>query len=149
MGLQTETRDIRGLTVRCTQLPARRAYALVPKLGAIMAPALAELETSQIKDLGAVDLSAVGPAFQRFFQALEDADADKLMMQLLSSTSVIKDGDLFDLTSGAKIDQAFEGNLPALFQTLWFSVELNFADFIGAVSEMTPPEAAVKASPSG
>lgn len=134
MAIETKTREIRGLQVHTTQLPVRKAYKLAPKIGMIIAPALGELPEGL--DLES-DVSALGPAFSKLFSALDDAEQDNLMEALLQGTSVVVPNiGMLSLSTPEHIDTAFAGNLMALMQTLWFALEVNFADFFEGASQI-------------
>lgn len=141
MSNETKEREIRGLRVFSTQLPARRAYKLLPKLGNILAPAFSKLEGVDLTNLEQ-DISKMAPAFAELFAKLDEAESDDLMESLLYSTSVVVEGKRLDLCNPHEIDVAFSGNLLAMMETLWFAVELNFRDFFSAASEKAASVAA-------
>jgi len=129
---ESQETEIRGMRVITTQLPARKAYALVPKIGAIVGPSIGTLANL---DMGA-DVSTMGPAIGAFFSALDDQDSETLMLKVLSNTIVIAEGVKYDLSSPDNIDRAFESSFMALFEVLWFVLKVNFSDFFDVASKI-------------
>ena len=129
--IKTEQRDIRGLSVTSVQLPAMRSYGVFTRLGVVLGPALAALTEggADLSNLEA-DLTGLGPAIGALLGGL--AEDVPLVLALLQSTYVVVDGSKIELTSEAKIDQAFSGNFLAMLMTLKFAIEVNFADFLDA-----------------
>lgn len=119
MALDTVTREIDGMEVRTTKLPARRALALGTRVAKIMV-SMSDAERGQA--------AAIAAALTH----IEGDEAVKMAADLLAFTSVIKDGRLVDLNSEAMIDHVFTGHLPTMLKVIMFSMEVNFGNFLDA-----------------
>jgi len=133
--LETKSTEIRGAQVMSTQLPALKAYALMPKLGKVIAPALSKLDSIDLT----ADLSSLAPAFQELFMRLDEGDAEDLATRILASTIVIKTGPdgsprKYELSSPQGINNAFAGDLRLMFECIWFALRTNYESFIDADS---------------
>lgn len=120
--IETKEREIRGRMTRTTQFPALRAVALMRKL----APAF----------------DAAGGRSNGIAAILDPA----LYPDLLRNTVVQleRDGVTIQETPNKPetIDMLFSGRmLPALFETIQFVIETNFADFLEAPSATATPTA--------
>lgn len=126
MSLKVESLEIEGLDVTCSQLPAIKAYSVFARLGKVIGPALgalADVDVSKEMD----DLEAMAPALSLLLSKLaEDTD---LIMPLLSTCEVRKDGKQILLKDESSINRAFAGNFKAMLLTLKFSLTVNFSDF--------------------
>lgn len=146
---KTETRTIGGLDVTSIQLPSTRAYALVRKVGKVVAPALGALRGKTPGAIMGSDLADLAPALESLFDKLDDQSADSLMLEALACTSVTRQGDdgrliKYDLTTKAAIDLAFDGDLRSLLLTIKFALEVNFASFFDG----SGPSASASPAPS-
>jgi hypothetical protein len=125
---KSETKEIDGLKITVSQLPPRKGFKLAAKLFKFAAPALAAMQPDK-----EVDVEQLKPALMGMLQALDDDELDNIMSALFNTAYVIREIDgkpcKFELNDGAKIDAAFEGALPAMFQSLMFAIEVNFGDF--------------------
>ena len=119
-----ETRDkiIDGATYTVTQLPARRALRLKARLVKTFGPTLAQVFVSASKDKG--DNSDLVRTIELLGASLDENTFESLVGELL--TGVRKNG--VELTPQI-IDLEFAGDMPALYQVLWFVVEVNFGNF--------------------
>lgn len=130
MSLKTEARDIDGLHVTCSQLPAMRSYSVFTRLGKVLGPAIGALANATIEEnVKDTDVKELAPAMAALLQGL--ADDESLVYPLLATVSVKKDGMDILLTDEANINLAFEGKFKALLLTLKFALEVNYADFFG------------------
>ena len=129
--IETKQRDIQGLQVTTVQLPAMRAYGVFSRLGAILGPALAELDIANVQGMSmSDDIGSLGPAVGKLLAGLSTDTA--LVLSLLQSTTVVVDEAKIDLLSEAAINKVFTGNFLGLLATLKFAIEVNFADFLAA-----------------
>ncbi len=142
MALRTEEKEIDGLAVSTTQLGAWKALGLVPRLGKLLAPALAKLASMPgAGKVSEADLSAIAPALASLFASMDGNEAQALVRDLLAGTSVKVEGDKgprkVELTNPGAIDGVFEGRLMTLFRVVWFALSVNFTDFIDAASTLS------------
>jgi hypothetical protein len=119
MSVKTETREIEGLTVMSTQLPAMRAYSVFAGLLKIAGPALSGI--SNVQNIGDLDISALCTGV---------AENTGLALELLASTEVILDGRKVSLATEDGVNLVFSGRLMTMLQTLKFALEVNFRDFL-------------------
>lgn len=138
--LKTEDREIEGLAVKTTQLPALRALNLMAKLGRVLAPIVGSVPGLSMQ---AFDLSRLGPALGLIFAQLNEGEASKLAREILVSTRVTVDGKFIELTSDAAINGVFDGRIPALLLTMGFVLEVNYSGFFPTrkgAADVAPPE---------
>lgn len=125
--LKTEDQEIDG--VRCTvvEFPAMYNFKLLAKLAKTLGPSLAAL--GQLNPN--TDLSDAGPALRDALAGLDPDEAQRLLVELLKSTSVIStEGKRVELSSQSAIDNMFSGRLLTMLKVAMFAVRVNFADFI-------------------
>lgn len=108
---------IEGLKVTTTQLPPMRALPLSKKLVRLCAPILAAGG-----NLTNLDVDTLATALD----GLSDDDTSKLARQLLSGTTVIRDGQNHSLLDDTQINGAFAGMFVAMLKVMWFAIEVNF-----------------------
>jgi hypothetical protein len=142
MGLKTEEREINGLVVTTTELPAMRALKLLTRLGKVFGPMLAGLPDLKSGQLGNLAVAtALGTALGR----LEEADVSSLTRDILASTRVRVEHEkgprVVELTSESSINTVFEGRLNDLLLTLAFALEVNFAAFFLGLRRDDAPQA--------
>lgn len=135
MGIETESRMIRGTQVYTTKLPCRRSLKLLPKLLKIAAPALSKLEGQDLTDLENVDVAEIAPAFGEFFLKLDESDAEGLAELILERTVVKTKLGMLELNDPENIDRAFE-DLGTFLGAMWFALEVNFKGFFADASAM-------------
>lgn len=125
---KSDTKEIDGLKFTVSQLPPRKGFKLAAKLFKLIAPALGAMPEG-----ATVDVDTLKPALMGLLHGLDDDELDTIMRSLFETAYIIReiDGKLckFELLDGAKIDAAYEGKLPAMFQSLVFAIEVNFGDF--------------------
>lgn len=144
MALKTEQRDIQGLAVTTTELPAMRSLKLLTKLGKVFGPLLASLPELKANKLSNEAIAtAIGVALGK----LDEADVSTLTRDILASTRVQVDHEkgprVLDLNSEDRVNTVFEGKLDALLLTMAFALEVNFAAFfLGLRPGVVPPAAA-------
>lgn len=125
---KSETKEIDGLKVTVAQLPPRKGFKVAAKLFKFVAPALAEMQPDQEVDMGKLQ-----PVLMGMLRDIDDDELERIMTDVFATAYVVRevDGKLakFELNSGDKIDAAFEGKLPAMFQSVMFAIEVNFGNF--------------------
>lgn len=127
--LKREDKEIDGLTYTCVQFPAMYAFGLLARLAKSVGPALASLSGLSPE----TELLDAGPALHAALASLDPDDAQKLVIDILKSTSVqIGDatgGRKLEFVDKAKIDEVFSGHLTSMFKVIGFALQTNFADF--------------------
>lgn len=136
MSRKQEERTIGDYNVTTVQLPATRGSRLRVRVLKLIAPALGQLRGKKIDDLKAIDIADFAPALQEIMGQLDDQTQDALMLEVLVCTSVIAQGPSgqikYDLTSKPIIDQAFDGDVDALWGAMKFALEVNLRGFFNA-----------------
>lgn len=146
MALKVITEEIDGLQVRTAQLPALQAYDLLTRLGEIITPALTVIASLEGEALLDQDLGALAPVLASVFAKIKGAEGKALIKDTLALTSVVEDGSLIELTSQARIDEAFTGRLLTMFKVMAFAIRVNYRDFIDAAKAKAALAAAQKAA---
>ena len=146
MARKTETRQIGGMDVTCTQFEAIAAFKLSARIGKVLAPAL--LAAGGKIDLKA-DVATLAPVARALFDALDPEQAESMLVDILRGTSVVRDdgtGKLIkiDLSSPKWINAAFDGDLGAMLSAAAFALEVNLGSFFGG----SGPSAAPTPTPS-
>ena len=139
MAIKSDTRDCNGVSVTSSQLPPLRSFALMAKLGKIIAPILA---VEDVKAVANVSMGALAPAIVSMLSTLDGEDLPALSVQLFASTSAILVNDSGEkeakgrvpLNTSKNIDLVFAGNLRGMLDAMRFAIEINFADFIEGVA---------------
>lgn len=146
--LKTETRTIDGLEVTTTQLPSMRALRLMTRIGRLIMPSLAKLDGLSVGALLRAEMSSIGPAVSELFDRLTDSQAEELVREILVATAVDVDGKRVELINGAAIDKVYSGNLPALFSTIRFALEVNYGGFFSVDSAPSPTAESTTGAPA-
>lgn len=141
MATVSRTETIDGLRFTVSQLPARRAVKLALRVGRIAGPALmpvlqgalaAEVKgkgkgaAGALQALGSLDVGALAPAVEGFFERMKDEDLDYLQQELLEN-ALINDAPLWP-----QFDVAMQGRLTTVFKLLWLALRVQFQNFSGA-----------------
>lgn len=126
----TETKEtvIDGAIYALTQLPAMRSMKLLPRLAAILAPALSQLghigSLQELKD----DPSLLAPAFAAATDKLTPSEFESIIRELLWSLRKDKS----DVSPTGHFDTEFAGKPALVFQLLGFAFSVNYTDFTKA-----------------
>ena len=156
MSRTSETRTIGEFEVTTQKLPATRGSRLRFKLVRLLGPAASSLaplvgKDGKLEELLGLDIAAVAPAIVALASQIDDEKHDALMLEILICTSVVADGPKgkikFDLTSKALLDQAFDGDVDALWKTVMFALEVNLSGFFSGRGSPAP-DASVTPAPS-
>jgi len=142
MSLRTESRQIDGLTVTSTQLPAMRSFRLMARLGKVISPALGHVDGISLSS----DLSTLGPALAALFASIDGDEAESLAREVLASTTVDVDGKRLELGRTEMVNLAFEGRIKAMLETLKFALEVNYGSFFDRPAGAAAAEQAEQAS---
>lgn len=140
MALKTERREIDGIALVSTQLPAMRSFRLLARLGRALAPAVGALRGVTL----GMDATVLAPAIAAIFEHLGPDEAVTLALAALQSTVAIVDGKQVELTSETLLDIAFNGKPLALLGAVRFALEVNFADFFSAAAAASAAQSSEK-----
>lgn len=153
MGVEIKEKSVDGCVIRTSQHPARSAARLLARVAGALGPALGALKGLKVDDktkLDDIDLGAIAPALTAAFDALAEAEADKLIEEVLKHTTItMPDGRgemrMFDLSRGEMIDEAFTGSLGLMMRTVVFALGANFGGFFRELVRSGPAVPAVSA----
>lgn len=141
--MKPSTREIDGLRVTLSPLPARTANQWLVKLtgylaplvgaiaGAVKAPEEAEgfkLEQADVTDAG---LSGLGTALQATCSALKPAELDALFDAMLARCQVEVDGAIHEVVGETAFNAVFTGRAATSWKVLAFALTENYRDFFG------------------
>ncbi len=152
-GIKTEKDTISGLDVETTQFVPMRAHKLLAKLARVMGPVLGAIGNVELDQDGEVtnfNGASLGPALVSVFGAMDETIAERLPLEILAGTSVIRtmdDGNKkrFDVSSLAGYNDAFAGMGVAPYLVMAFALKVNFGRFLEDLAGLTP--AVPKANP--
>lgn len=148
--IEVQEKEIRGRTYRVAQLGSTLGRRTLTRLVQAIGPSLAELIKSEGEG---IDLASTAGAIATFSRDLKDADLEYLCSTFAKVTEVQgEDADAW-LPLDKHLDLHFAGKYGAMFEWLWFCLEVNYSDFFDASSASGPMRAALeamktKASPS-
>ena len=128
MARKTDTLKIDGMEFHCTQLVPTRAIPLAARLARAFAPVLAGGEAGLVLEN---DGRFLTQALTLVFEKLDSNELLGLMRDILQSTSVVHNGEMYSLDSDDAINRAFDGRLRTMFPVLKFALGVNFGDFFG------------------
>lgn len=139
--LKREDSSIDGMTFTVVQFPAMYGFGLLARLAKTIGPALTAL--SSVRD--ETQLTTLGPVLHEALGALDPDEAQRLVLDVLKSTSVLipdaTGGRKLEFSDRAKIDEVFSGRLTMLFKVIGFALRVNFSDFVlgsGATGIVAP-----------
>lgn len=147
-----DTREVNGLQLTTIQLPSTRGSRLRFRLIKLVGPAVGALaaglkgkKVETLEDLKALDVGVLAPAIMAVAQQLDEALHDALLLQLLCCSTVTGEGPngkvKVDLTSISAFDQAFGGDVDALWAAAKASLEVNLGGFFdGRSGAGEPPD---------
>ena len=129
--------DAQGsIDLKSTQLPARRAFKLLTRLGKLLSRSLVD-----VKKINHKDPESLVRALMSLFDSLEPEEADTLSLQILEGTLAVVGGRAVTLSNGDAIDTVFSGRLLAMFKAMVFALEVNFRDFFHELASSVPAPA--------
>lgn len=122
--IETRERDIDGIHLAVSQLPAMKALRLSATLGKLFGTPLARaLSTIDITNIGASDVTAVGAAMLSLFEGLSPDQLEALTKELLGPATA--DGKPLLAT----FDLVFAGKVDTIYKVLGFALEVNYGSF--------------------
>ncbi len=129
--LQTENGPY---TFLVSQLPPVPALKLASKLTRILGPAIGDLAGAASGGPNAnVDLGKLGEGLQKVCENLDDAQIDSLVVGLMQSVQVLKDGKTSQMTKEL-YNNLLTGHLRESFELLVFVARVNFGEFFPGVA---------------
>lgn len=133
---KTESRDLDGIKITCTQFGALKSLGLKAKLMRYIVPVLATMGMpTDMDQLMTADLEKLAPALVAVFARLADGDAESLAAEILAGCEaqfIGPDGVTprsLLLAKPEHIDIAFGGDDWTLILAMKFAIEVNFAGF--------------------
>jgi hypothetical protein len=127
--LKREDEVIDGLHFTVVQFPAMYGFGLLARLAKTIGPVMGSL--SGITP--GTDLGTLGPQFADALAALDADEAQRLVLDILKSTSVVipdaTGGRKVEFSDRTKIDDVFSGRLKTMFKVVGFALRVNYADF--------------------
>ncbi len=129
MARKTETREIDGIQFRVTQLGFASGRKLLVRLAKTMGPSLATL-AGGAKSLKDVDLVSL---VRTAVEGLEDSDLESYAEILGEVTQWSTGGGKWPALSYANREELFSGRILLFFRWLMFALEVQYADFSGAL----------------
>jgi hypothetical protein len=155
--IQAKHKVIDGIEYTVTQFPARRGFKLKLTLAKKLLPGMSRLldsgtPLSQVMESN-IGSGSVVSAIQAAVDSLDEEEAVKLIMELLSSTRRgTKDGRGGLEISEEILDMEYAGNYLALYKVIAYVLEVNYSDFfkgIGKVAStiVAPPVAPAEPTP--
>jgi hypothetical protein len=134
--IETHTRTIGRHAYNVTQLKAKQGNAVLVRLAKVAGPPLAALfaggDKSQADALDRISLDGLGAALSSFASVLSEADLDWLCVTFADCTTVETEPGAVKPLRGI-FDLHFAGAYLDLFEWLAFCLEVNYADFFGAL----------------
>lgn len=138
--LDSQTKTIGGHEFRVFMLPPMDANDVLIDIGKTLAPALGKAANA----LGAVsdevlDMDIDNPKISSGLAALAEQISKEKMRELIKTMASVSHCDGTPLPKTMEI--VFRGDLPLMYQWLWFALEVNFKNFTdwlgGAISGLT------------
>lgn len=145
--MKPATREIDGLKVTLSPLPARTANQWLVRLTGYLAPLVGaiagvvaqpgggpyrdgeiKLEDTDVTDVG---LSSLGTALQATCSALKPAELDALFDAMLARCQVEVDGAIHEVVGEAAFNAVFTGRAATSWKVLAFALTENYRDFFG------------------
>lgn len=126
-------------TFLITQLQPTKAYYLLLDIVALVAPSAAKGlgGGTQGLDLGKMDLSQLGAAFESLFSRGNREEVKRITKELFSTVQHV--GTQTKAVDDKSIDFIFAGNPLGIFELQRETLRVNFADFFGALVERLRP----------
>ncbi len=115
--MKSVERQFGDIKVTVREFDAWTGMQLIPRLGAVLGLLM--------PDGGGLSLATAIPALCKAV-----GEDEKLMLDLLASTTVIKDDKVFPVTDRDSFNTAFTGQLWDVTQVLGLVLEVSFTDFL-------------------
>jgi hypothetical protein len=127
--IETKEKQIDGATYTVTQLPARRAIRLKARLIKLFGPVFAQFFLAVSENVSDDQRKQdIVKSIEILGAHIDENSFESLVMDLL--VGVRKNG--MEL-SPATIDLEFAGDMAALYQLLFFVIEVNFSNFFSMI----------------
>jgi len=140
MAIKTESKIIDDLSVKVVQLPPRRSYKLLARIGRVIGPAFEKLASVTMDS----EISELAPALGAFFAELDDSVVDDLMERILQNVSVTYDNAHMPLTL-QNFDLIFSGRELLGLKVMAFALQVQYAEHLsGAVNDQIKAAMAAK-----
>lgn len=140
MAIKTHETELNGFTFYVTEFPARKGLKIWYRVVKAVGPSLLQLASVD----GSADVSALSGAITGLFENMSEAEFDTLCTDLLYDVNVKSpvsevpehEGKILGLIQGVGcFDTVFTGRYLMLFKLLRFVLEVNYGDFIGALTQ--------------
>jgi hypothetical protein len=126
MALKTETRNLGGLEVHCTQFAVLRQYELLPLVGAAVAQVVDAMAAGKMRPEDPRSVLLLAAALSH----AEREDVQKFTRAILAGTTVrAPGGSPICLDGDDAITRAFGGDMFASNQVILFALETNLGSF--------------------
>ena len=119
MDLKQETRQFGELSVTVVEFDAWNAFDMLPRLGMV---------AGSLLEAAGGDMAAALRIVPEICKAI--AQDKELLLDLLKSASVTKNGTIFSINSKERFNAAFSGNLWTVIEALRLVLEVSFTDFL-------------------
>lgn len=121
--LQPKVIEVQGFQVSLVPLNAIKAARLDKKVTGLVLPLLAGLD---LDNLAKVDVSDLTGRLAEVVTGLPDESLEALLVESLSGSTIIPPGQAaIEITGPGALNQAFTGELDALYQCVWEAWKFN------------------------
>lgn len=140
LNLKTETKDIDGLGVTCTQFPAMRSSELLARLLKVIGPSLGVLMRLDPN----TELDRAGVELVAGLSSLKPEELPGLISKVLEMTAVrVPDesggaGAVISLDKKENLDIVFSGRMLTMFKVAGFAIQVNYRDFASGSAPAAP-----------
>lgn len=140
---KTESTEIDGIKLRCTQHAPRAGAQLASKLLKYLAPVLGSMKPD-----AEVSMSTLSGALRDIMMDMTETELDAVICKSLVGTTAIVinekgEPDKYELFDPGQIDLCFAGKLPAMLKAVQWALGVNFSSFFdeSAPKPEAPPTA--------
>lgn len=136
----SESKEIQGHMFTVAKLPPLDAQDVMIDIGQALAPALGKAAAGAAQALKSdgesiLDINISDPKIADAIGALIGGIGKAKMRELVNTMASVTKVDDLPLTTQMSV--IFRGNLPLMYQWLWFSLAANFGNFTGWVRSAT------------
>lgn len=138
MARELASKEIDGQKYECTQFDIRKSLKVMTRLGKHIGGPLGALIAKYDKEKGLLDTDVVAlgvaDAARQLFMSMDD-DSVYELCKLICESVIAVGGPVGGQLLGEKFDMHFKGptSLVRLYNVVWWALEVNYGDFIGAV----------------
>lgn len=132
--LEAQSKQIEGRTFKVAKLPPLDAQDIMIDIGQALAPALGKAAAGAAQAFGGsgadslLDVDVEDPRISSGIAALVQGISKAKMRELVNTMASVSWVDGMPLPQQMPI--VFRGNLPLMYQWLWFALGVNFGNFI-------------------